>query len=82
MHHPEFKHLSDGGTSSIGMIESYDPVIDMANASLHSQICRTENLGAECHYTGDYWTMTYKNGSTPMKEMEGRSCFAGLLILS
>ena len=57
MHHPDYKHLSDGGTSSIGMLESYDPVIDMAT---------------ECHYSTDYWAMPYKNGSTPMKEMEGK----------
>lgn len=40
---------------AVTMIDHFDPIIDMST---------------ECHYNPDYW-MQYKNGSTPMKEMEG-----------
>jgi hypothetical protein len=39
-------------------LDHYDPVMEMSN---------------DCHFNPEYWSPPYKNGSTPMKEMEGNT---------
>lgn len=39
------------------------------------------NLSNDFHYGMEYWNGSYKNGSTPMKEMEGKLDHAQLKLL-
>lgn len=54
--------ISDGGMAvnmnSQHHMEHFDNILNL-------------NLSNEYHYGMEYWNGSYKNGSTPMKEMEG-----------
>lgn len=70
MNHADFnKHMqiSDGGlTSGISMTPVTQQSMD------HFENVLNLNMVTDYHYNPEYWTTAYKNGSTPMKEMEGR----------
>jgi hypothetical protein len=61
--------INDVGMSTMNMnshhhMEHFDNVL---NLNMNS---------SDYHYGVDYWNNSYKNGSTPMKEMEGESCLS------
>ena len=70
MSHGHMQQLNDGNIAmnmnihqhhhSNGVTDHYDNVLNL-------------NLSNDYHYGTDYWNSSYKNGSTPMKEMEGAS---------
>lgn len=62
-------HINDSGLSSMGMSTHHhmeNHFDNVLNLNMNS---------ADYHYgsTVEYWNSSYKNGSTPMKEMEGES---------
>ncbi|CAO1408333.1 unnamed protein product [Diamesa serratosioi] len=63
MNHTDYnKHIqmSDGGISMAMSQHSID----------HFESVLNLNMGTDYHYNPEYWSTAYKNGSTPMKEME------------
>jgi hypothetical protein len=59
--------MSDAGGMAMNMnsqvhhsMEHFDNVLNL-------------NMSNDYHYGMEYWNGSYKNGSTPMKEMEGES---------
>lgn len=59
--------MSDAGGMAMNMnsqvhhsMEHFDNVLNL-------------NMANDFHYGMEYWNGSYKNGSTPMKEMEGES---------
>lgn len=80
MHHLDFggvRHVDGiGGASSVhggpnmGIVSPYDTLHSVASGSATEMVVDFHH-----HYVpSEYWNVTpYKNGSTPMKEMEGES---------
>lgn len=67
MNHLDYsKHMqiSDGGITmtSLNLNQSMD----------HYDSALNLNMTTDYHYNPEYWPTAYKNGSTPMKEMEGK----------
>lgn len=71
MNHADFnKHMqiSDGGiqANGVSMTSVTQQTMD------HFENVLNLNMVTDYHYNPEYWSSAYKNGSTPMKEMEGR----------
>jgi hypothetical protein len=65
--------ISDGGMAmnmnAQHHMEHFDNVLNL-------------NMTSDYHYGAEYWNGSYKNGSTPMKEMEGEGELGQLMFTS
>lgn len=63
--------ISDGGMAmnmnAQHHMEHFDNVLNL-------------NMNNDYHYGAEYWNGSYKNGSTPMKEMEGEGKLGQLMF--
>lgn len=71
MHHSDFRphHLTASGFTADGMFASH---MSIMQPHIQSHTYETPmELASDCHFTEDYWSSSYKNGSHAIKEMEG-----------
>ena len=74
MSHGQLHHDVDGTAAAVAMNMNVSSMHMDTSASSHFDNILNLNMTADYHYGVDYWS-GYKNGSTPMKEMEGTSDF-------
>lgn len=70
MHHSDFRHhlttgITDGAFTPVSHMSMFPPHHEHGYES-------SMEITNDYHFNADYWSAPYKNGSTPMKEMEGR----------
>jgi hypothetical protein len=62
------QQMSDGSSIAMNMNAHHH----VPSASDHYDNVLNLNMNNDYHFNSDYWNSSYKNGSTPMKEMEGK----------